>query len=330
MQNKRVFISYSWDSVEHQQWVMFFANELRKKGIDAEVDVFETQLKSTNINKMMVEKVRKSDVIIIVLTENYANKADSFEGGVGFESQLTLPLLTENPDKIVPILRQGEYNYSFPFHLKGHHAIDFRSDDVFEDKFEELIYRLYQVPRYYVEPVGKVPHLESKIPTRYSKETGGNSSKVNDFADLNVAKYIRISDRDIDLFMKDSYKKMVEGFQSLFSHIQSSNLNFEFDQDDMGTYKTVFNLYVSGQSVNRIKVWYGGSFGRNTINLSYGRHVSMSDNSMNEIISHEIDKANQLKLKMTMNFHGNKNVSEPIEIVKEIWNNSISSSVTPY
>lgn len=328
MQNKNVFISYSWDSEEHQEWVMYFANELRKKGLVAEVDVFATQLKSTNLNKMMVEKVRKSDVIIIVLTENYAIKADSFEGGVGFESQLTLPLLTENPDKIVPILRQGEYSNSFPFHLKSQHAIDFRSDDMFEDKFEELIYRLYQVPRFYVEPIGKIPNLESKIPTRNPKETISNSNKVNDFADLDLAKFNRITDRDIDLFMKDSYKQIVKGFQSLFSHIQSSNLNFEFDQDDMGTYKTVFNLYVSGQSVNKIKVWYGGSFGRDTINLSYGRHVSMDDNSMNEIISHEIDEANQLKLKMTMNFHGNKNVSEPIAIVKEIWINSISGSVT--
>ncbi|MDP4105264.1 MAG: TIR domain-containing protein [Bacillota bacterium] len=166
MENKRVFISYSWDSTDHQEWVLYLANQLRKKGLIAEIDVFETQTKSTNLNKMMVEKVRDSDYIVIVLTENYARKATSFEGGVGFESQLILPFLKEYPNKLVPIIRhKGNFEAVFPFQLKGHLAIDFSDNNQFEEKLEELVYRLYEKPRYYVEPVGEIPILEPTIPT---------------------------------------------------------------------------------------------------------------------------------------------------------------------
>jgi len=33
MQKKKIFISYSWDSNEHQEWVLYLANDLRKKRI---------------------------------------------------------------------------------------------------------------------------------------------------------------------------------------------------------------------------------------------------------------------------------------------------------
>ncbi|WP_400245581.1 toll/interleukin-1 receptor domain-containing protein [Niallia sp. JL1B1071] len=332
MERKRVFISYSWDSEEHQEWVLYLANRLREKGLIADTDIFETQEKSVHLNRMMVEKVRDSDYIIIVLTENYASKADNFEGGVGFESQLTLPLLMENPNKLVPIMRhQGDYNKVFPFHFKGQYAIDFSNDTEFDDKLDELIYRLYEKPRYYVEPVGEFPTLEPKIPSRRIIEKPKNLNKTIsvdvDFSDIDLPSLKRITDRDIEKFMKDSFKQIVDVFNSLFTQIQSTNPEFEFDQDDVDNYKTVFNLYVDGQNANGIKIWYGGSFGRNTINLSYGRHINMSDNSMNEMITYDIDDKKQLKLKMTMNMFGNKNASTPEEIVKEIWKNNIVHSI---
>ncbi|WP_157950997.1 toll/interleukin-1 receptor domain-containing protein [Peribacillus acanthi] len=327
MQRKRVFISYSWDSEAHQEWILYLANRLRDKGLIAEADVFETQQKSVHLNRMMVEKVKDSDYIIIVLTENYARKADNFEGGVGFESQLTLPLLMENPNKLVPIMRhQGDFNKVFPFHFKGHYAVDFSKDETFEAKFEELIYRLYEKPRFFVQPVGEVPTLEPKIPSRLTTEQPKSIPETAefDFSDLDIQSHKRITDREIEKFMKDSFKQMVRIFKALFTQLESTNPNFEFDQDDVDSRKTIFNLYNDGRNATTIKIWYGGSFGRNSINLSYGRHITMSDNSTNEMIYYETDDKNQLKLKMTMNFLGNKIASTPDEIVKEVWRSHIS------
>ena len=332
MENKRIFISYSWDTDAHKEWVHYFANLLRKNGVDAEIDAFETQLKSTNLNKMMVEKVRDSDFIIIVLTENYANKANNFEGGVGFESQLALPLLMENPSKLIYIMKhQGDYSKVFPFHLKGQYAIDFSDESSFEEKFNDLLYRIYEQERYYKEPLGTSPNFMAKVPSRNNLEQAmilQDEDTLNvDFSDLDLPTLKRITDHDIDRFLKRSFKQIIDLFNSLFTKLKSINTEFDYDQEDINNYKTIFILYVDGKKVNGIKIWYGSIFGSNTINLLYGNYFSTSDNSVNDTITHYIDAKKQLKLKMAMNLYGNNNVMNAEEIVKEIWKNNISHSI---
>ncbi|WP_144594143.1 toll/interleukin-1 receptor domain-containing protein [Priestia flexa] len=333
MNRKQVFISYSWDSKEHQEWVLSLANSLREKGLIAETDIFETQSNSVHLNKMMVDKVRDSDFLIIVLTENYAKKADNFEGGVGFESLLTLPLIMENPDKLILTMRhQGDFNKVFPFHFKGHYALDFSADSQFDSKFQELLHRLYKMPLYYVAPIGEVPELTPKIPSRQTQQSLNNVNEVTttssmNFADLDLSIPKIITDKDINIFLKQSFKDIVEGFNLLFKHIQSINPQFDFDREDINTYKTVFILYINGQNVSGIKIWYGNSVGGNMINCSYGRVISSSDNSMNEMITYDIDEKQNLKLKMTMNIFGHNMASTPEEVVKEIWKNNISPTI---
>jgi len=39
--------------------VAFLATKLRENGVDATIDKFETQSKTVNLNRMMVEKIKK-------------------------------------------------------------------------------------------------------------------------------------------------------------------------------------------------------------------------------------------------------------------------------
>ncbi|MFC4802596.1 toll/interleukin-1 receptor domain-containing protein [Neobacillus sp. GCM10023253] len=319
--NKTAFISYSWDSTPHQEWVVRLANKLRVEGgIEANVDVFETTTRTVNLNTMMIKNMRDNDFAILVLTENFAKKANELEGGVGFETMLSLPILRKNPDKLIFILRhQGDFEKVFPFHLEGYYAIDFSNDNKFEEKYNELLHRIEGVPLYRMEPVGKPRVLQPK-------DLNKTMSIDVDFSDLNLTSSKNITDRDIDKFMKDSFKQITQIFNLLFSQVKNANPGFDFDQEEIEKFKTIFSLYVNGQNVNNIKIWYGGSFGWNTINLSYGRHL-MSDNSMNEMITYDVTDKNELKLKMTMNIFGDKAASTPEEIVKEIWKNNISHSI---
>lgn len=71
---KKVFISYSWDSEEHQDWVVELVNTLRSTyGIDAKCDVL---LDKPNLFSMMVQEARLNDKIVIVDTKRYTEKAD--------------------------------------------------------------------------------------------------------------------------------------------------------------------------------------------------------------------------------------------------------------
>lgn len=51
---KKAFISYSWDSKEHQEWVVALTNKLRSiYGVDAKCDVL---LDNPNLFSMMFRK----------------------------------------------------------------------------------------------------------------------------------------------------------------------------------------------------------------------------------------------------------------------------------
>lgn len=117
--HKTAFLSYSWDSPEHQQWVYELMQDLRKRGIDASIDITITQTQTTNLNVMMVQNMRDRDFVIFVLTEKYAQKADALAGGVGFETILSFETLKNNPDKFIFLGRgQSDFNKILPFICK--------------------------------------------------------------------------------------------------------------------------------------------------------------------------------------------------------------------
>lgn len=73
----KVFISYSYDSKEHEQWVENLANKLRTDaGVNAVIDKFVLNTAS-DLNQIMIQGFKKSDKVVIVLTENYAKKRKS-------------------------------------------------------------------------------------------------------------------------------------------------------------------------------------------------------------------------------------------------------------
>ncbi|MFH5781544.1 toll/interleukin-1 receptor domain-containing protein [Heyndrickxia oleronia] len=318
MEQKTAFISYSWDSEEHKQWVMDLANALRKNGVEANIDRFLTQTSTVNLNTMMITNMKKNDFVIVVLTETFAEKADDFKGGVGFETILSLPILQENPEKLIFILRhKGNFANAFPFHLKGYYAIDFSNDSSFEESFQELLHRIYGVPLYEMEPIGAAPQLKPR-----SNNVNRPSSV---FTDIELPNLKRITDQDKLKFMKNSYEEMKRLFEELFEAIKSANSNFDYSLEEQTSAKVSFHLFVDGRTVSGVSMWIENSFGHSHINLRYGNSWgSFSDNSYNESISCEVGNNKELKLKMQMNMMGNNSTETPEQIVKEIWKNNLS------
>lgn len=323
--HKTAFISYSWDSDAHQQWVIKLANKLRKdEGVEANVDIFETQISTVNLNQMMINNMQSNDFIVFILTEKYAEKANAQIGGVGFETILSLPLLRKEPNKLIFLLRhQGKFEKAFPFHLDGYYAIDFSDDSQFDLKFEELMHRINGVPLYKMEELGSPKVRKPKDLLEESISNTSYSHPAEDFIDIEIPILKRITDRDIELFMKESFKIIIKKFNALLSYVGSQNSNFEYDYEEISNYKSIFKLYIDGTNVTSIKIWFGDSFSRNTINLSHGRNTTAADNSTNEIITHEVDENKNLKLKMIIHTLGENISFTPENIVKEIWHSYI-------
>ena len=311
------FISYSWDNEEQKEWVTSLVNLLRQKGVVATSDVFQTQKGTVNLNTMMVANIRDSDYTIIVLTEQYAEKADLLQGGVGFETGMLIPYVQGNMQKIIPIMNcRWNSARTVPFYLKGIHYIDFSDQSLFNEKFKELLHRIHGVDMVEEEPVGESPVLTPRKTGGVVQD--GLMGLTNLIPDLRA-----ITDLDKNKFMKESFIAIKGGLLELLENTKHKNINFDFEPEDITNRMTIYKIYMNGNQKYAVKVWLGSGYssGPETINMAYGNRISDYDTSMNEMVTCEVGKDKKLNLKMTMNRSGDKEANSPKLVVIEVWNN---------
>jgi hypothetical protein len=140
----KVFISYSWDSPEHKQWVSRLAELLRANGVDAILDQWDLA-PGDNLTEWAERNVQSSDAILTVLTAQYNQKVQSRSGGVGFESALISSSLAESPRRnFIPIVREREAVASMPLAFRARMYLDFSDDDRFEENLHELLRAVFR------------------------------------------------------------------------------------------------------------------------------------------------------------------------------------------
>lgn len=306
--NSSVFISYSWDNTQHEKWVERLYRTLRRKGVDATFDKIETQLKTVNLNEMMVRNLREKDYIIIVLTKNYAYKADHMQGGVGYETLLSLSAIRKDPDRFLFVLK--EHKDSIPFHLEGFHYFDFTNEAQFDIKTDELVRRIYKVPLIEEEPLGEPPDFSSR----------SNVRTPNPFEEIKFSRKNEVTDLDKDRFLRKTYLELKSAFEQLFDHLKHSNPAIEIVQDTINDQKTIFNFYLHGRHKTGLKMWVGSGFLKG-IQFEFGQRLDPSnDNAMNLTISCETNAQGELHLRTLMASFSTKDTDDINEIVKLIWN----------
>lgn len=154
----RVFISYSHDTPEHKQWVSEFGAKLRSNGVDAILDQWDLGL-GEDPTRFMETGVRDSDRVLVICTDSYVRKADAGKGGVGYERLIVTAQLVQDlgTNKFIPIIRQPSGEERIPTYLGARIHINFTDDNQFDEKFNELLHELHQVPIMQKPPLGKNP-----------------------------------------------------------------------------------------------------------------------------------------------------------------------------
>src|SRR5947209_19355953 len=107
----RAFISYSWSSPQHEQWVLDLAGRLVNDSVDVILDKWELregQDKYSFMERMVTdESVSK---VLVICDKQYAEKANKRKGGVGTESQIISREVYEKVDQKKFIARVTEYD----------------------------------------------------------------------------------------------------------------------------------------------------------------------------------------------------------------------------
>lgn len=167
MTTPKLFISYSWSGVEHEQWVVDLAAELRESGVDVILDKWDLKEGHDAVSfmeKMVTDPEIKK--VAIICDEEYAIKADGRKGGVGTETQIISKEVYEKQDqeKFVAIVckKNNEGKPFLPTYYKSRIYIDLSEADRYSENFERLLRWIFDQPLYVKPELGNKPSFLSE------------------------------------------------------------------------------------------------------------------------------------------------------------------------
>ena len=147
------FISYAWGEPKHERWVeKQLAKDLQKAGLEVVLDRWHNAQIGASVARF-IERIEKSDRIIMVGTPLYRRKYENKESATGYVVAAEVDLIANRllgtePQKasVIPLLLAGEKTTSLPPLLHGRVYADFRNSEAYFRTAFDLILSLYQLP----------------------------------------------------------------------------------------------------------------------------------------------------------------------------------------
>jgi hypothetical protein len=159
---RKVFISYSWTSPEHQERVRELANRLRGDGVDVILDIYELR-EGQDKHAYMERMVTDPDIskVLVISNRKYAEKADAREGGVGIESTIISQEIYAKVEqmKFIPLVMEldDETRPYLPTFMRGRIYLDFSSEERQAENYEHLLRNIFGKPLYQKPALGQPP-----------------------------------------------------------------------------------------------------------------------------------------------------------------------------
>ena len=156
------FLSYSWSSPQHENWVIDLATRLVEDGVDVKLDKWDLKPghDAYQFMESMVTDVSVTKVLMIC-DKVYTDKADARSGGVGAESQIISPELYGKgaQDKFAALITEAddEGKGYVPVFYKGRIYFDFSAPERFEESYERLLRWLVDRPLHVKPKLGSIP-----------------------------------------------------------------------------------------------------------------------------------------------------------------------------
>jgi len=162
MSNPKLFISYCWTSKEHEEWVLHLGTELRENGVDVVLDKWDLK-EGNDANAFMEKMVSDKEIkkVILIIDEQYSEKANKRKGGVGTETQIISAEVYESVEqnKFVAVIanRNGEGKAELPIFYKSRIYIDLSDEDLYGKNFEQLLRWVFDKPFNVKPELGEIP-----------------------------------------------------------------------------------------------------------------------------------------------------------------------------
>lgn len=162
MSPPKLFISYSWSSPQHEQWVIELATSLRESGVDVILDKWDLK-EGHDAYAFMEKMVNDQEIgkVAIICDQTYSEKANGRAGGVGTETQIISKEVYDNQQQekfVVVVCEKDERGRAYlPTYYKSRIYIDLSEPDSYAENFERLLRWVYNKPLYEKPELGEQP-----------------------------------------------------------------------------------------------------------------------------------------------------------------------------
>lgn len=158
----KVFISYSWSSIPHREWVENLARHLIENGIDVLLDIWELELGHDTNHFMESIKRDKSITKTLIISDGvYVDKANNRSGGVGAETQIISKEVYDKigENKFIAVIAERDENDKpyVPTFYTSRMYVDLSSNDAYSENLEALVRAIYGEPLHKKPALGKKP-----------------------------------------------------------------------------------------------------------------------------------------------------------------------------
>lgn len=154
---RRVFVSYSHTSPDHQQWVESIATFLRQNGIDARLDAWHLR-RGMDLPQWMTNELALAERVVLVSDERYAEKADGRVGGIGWETMIVQGDMSQLPPdsvKYLVVVHCDDIDRGLPKYLKTKFVIHWPGSHTDATNRKLLLREL--LDRVSAPPIGPIP-----------------------------------------------------------------------------------------------------------------------------------------------------------------------------
>ena len=226
----KIFISYSWSSPEHEEWVLELAESLIKDGIDIALDKWELRegddpivFMESMVNDPTITK------IIMIIDGKYTDRANQRHGGVGTESTILSQELYSKRDKNKIVAVIAEPDAPKPTFYAGRLHVDLSDTERYAEEYEKLVRWAYDKYKYEKPKLlGSAPSFivaeDNQVAlftnTQYrmaidalEKGKSNASSLVKQYLDKLLSELPKFSLSQEDSDIEEMFKQKLEHFQ---------------------------------------------------------------------------------------------------------------------
>lgn len=309
-----IFISHAWENGQPNPKVFEFVEFLRQSGYEAVCDVMIQQEKTAiHFAEMMADALRKSEKIIIVLSENYKNRADQFTGGVGIEYRYIIDDFSKNENKYILVSFEGRDSKKVPDFLRGRDIVDLSEDEKID--YRELFSKLSGSPKLEFSPVAGVKRVPK--PKKIEVHSSGASKKTSENLGLDLNSLKPLSDLEKKKTLQTIFVKMNTLLCSVASEFCEKNQYFHIECDEIDSVTRVYEIYKGGQNVHSFQIWFGNMMGTRAFNIFIGDNIG-SKNSFSEMIGFK-ENEDHLYLELSFSMFREQSDGTVESVVKYVW-----------